>query len=136
MTWLLDTPLRRVPRPRLPFRLRFPRVIRPARGQLRFVWIPWPVVVSPPASPRPIDPPLAPRRPRLYQEPGEERRDWQTDRWVSRHAGCLLCGSWPAVHHHMIDGRQIVVCNLCEHRPDMLVRVAEVLEVDWSAEAR
>jgi hypothetical protein len=49
------------------------------------------------------------------------------DRWVKRGAACLLCGHWPAPHDRLVRGRLVLVCALCDRRPDTDMRLDEVV---------
>jgi hypothetical protein len=83
---------------------------------------------------RRIVPSWRPRR-----SPGERgaspaRREWQTTRWIGRHATCVVCGSWPASHDHVVLGRLLLTCAACASKPNTLTRLREIVSQDWRPE--
>jgi hypothetical protein len=113
---------------------------RPAAGQLWFLWFTA-------AAPIYLDEPRPPRRrprPAGYKVPPSARRRVLADprppadptarvvtRWIGRGAACCLCRRWPAAHDHMIGGRLLLLCRVCEDRPDSLARLGELVREDW-----
>jgi hypothetical protein len=120
---------------RLSPRLRCMLRRRPAPGQLCLRFSDQPAAPQVRQSDRPSwradRPALRPRRPQSKRWDSPGRREWQTSRWLRRGASCLLCGRWPAPHDHLVGGSLVLVCAECERRPDVEVRLAEVVREDW-----
>jgi hypothetical protein len=125
------------------FRWRCLRRRKVLPGQLLFAFVtsPTPVFLTPPAAPRHDRhdsrrnvPSWRPSRPHGERGPSEKRREWQTLRWLERKAGCLLCGRWPAPHDRLVCGRLIVLCKVCDARPESNERAIEIISQDWRIE--
>jgi hypothetical protein len=113
----------------------FPRWRCPAHGQMTFVFLTtWlPLEVEPP-RPTPLPHGWWRHRARTSTRPVErspDRDDQTIDRWVQRGASCCLCGAYPAAKDHWVAGKLLLLCRVCDRRPDALTRVQELVTVDW-----
>jgi hypothetical protein len=119
---------------------------RPAQGQLTFAFVlDWLPATPPPVLPSPPPPAETPpprpahwwrrRRPAAVtpQARSPDRDARTVTRWLRRGASCVLCGFWPAPIDRRVGGRLLLLCRACAAKPEALVRLAEIVRVDWAA---